>query len=99
MRFSQCVWTGLPQYGTVGTVGTYGSILCGDPSPLNIHPYPNPYQHINTVTMSELIITTSLSAHCLAGYHHHMIYYSGPGPGFPHRDYGGTGQQPRHRRY
>ena len=29
------------------------------PSTLDTYPFPNPYQHVNTVTMSELIITSS----------------------------------------
>ena len=29
------------------------------PSTLDTYPFPNPYQHVNTVKMSELIITSS----------------------------------------
>ena len=29
------------------------------PSTLDTYPFPNPLQHVNTVTMSELIITSS----------------------------------------
>ena len=39
----------------------YRYLYCKEytPSTLDTYPFPNPYQHVNTVKMSELIITPS----------------------------------------
>ena len=54
-------WYGEYPYCGTGILLSYLHTYCEEytPSTLDTYPFPNPYPHVNTVTMSELIITSS----------------------------------------